>query len=113
MKVNPIPLEISVARDSAPVTKGLEQKVTIRVANKPLRVETKQSQPDPRPAPQPVVNGLGLGLQFHIDEVSGRSIIKVVDVETGEVVRQIPSEEVLTFLHQFDEGKGLILSRRL
>jgi flagellar protein FlaG len=34
-------------------------------------------------------------LNFSIDEVSGRSIIKVIDYETNELIKQIPSEELL------------------
>jgi len=36
-----------------------------------------------------------LNLQFHHDDSSGRTIITVVDATTGEIVRQIPSEELL------------------
>lgn len=34
-------------------------------------------------------------LQFQVDETTGRTIIRVTNPETGEVIRQIPSEEVL------------------
>lgn len=34
-------------------------------------------------------------LNFSIDELSGRSVIKVVDYETEELIKQIPSEELL------------------
>ena len=34
-------------------------------------------------------------LSFSMDEASGHTIIKVIDSETGKLVRQIPSEEVL------------------
>lgn len=34
-------------------------------------------------------------LAFSIDESSQRSVVKVTDAESGEVIRQIPSEEVL------------------
>ncbi|EJI84105.1 flagellar protein FlaG protein [Alishewanella aestuarii B11] len=34
-------------------------------------------------------------LSFSIDDVSGRSVIKVVDFETEELIKQIPSEELL------------------
>ena len=34
-------------------------------------------------------------LQFSVDEQSGRSVIRVVNAETQELVRQIPSEEIL------------------
>lgn len=34
-------------------------------------------------------------LQFSLDEKSGEQIIKLIDNQTKEVIRQIPSEEVL------------------
>jgi len=34
-------------------------------------------------------------LAFSIDEGSGKTIIKVIDSESGEVVRQLPDEQVL------------------
>jgi flagellar protein FlaG len=34
-------------------------------------------------------------LQFSVDDSSGRTVVRVVNSETEEVVRQIPSEEVL------------------
>jgi flagellar protein FlaG len=34
-------------------------------------------------------------LSFSIDNVSGRSVIKVIDFETDELIKQIPSEELL------------------
>lgn len=34
-------------------------------------------------------------LEFSVDEDSGRTIIKVVDSVTGDVIRQLPPEELL------------------
>jgi flagellar protein FlaG len=34
-------------------------------------------------------------LEFHIDESSGRMVCSVRDAETGDLIRQIPNEEVL------------------
>ncbi|MBV2127883.1 flagellar protein FlaG [Arsukibacterium indicum] len=34
-------------------------------------------------------------LSFSIDDLSGRSVIKVVDFETDELIKQIPTEELL------------------
>jgi flagellar protein FlaG len=65
------------------------------------------------PSQKPIVNGLGLGLSFTVDEPTGRSIIRVVDVETGEVIRQIPSDEALAFLHQYEKQRGILFSRKL
>jgi len=66
---------------------------------------------------QPVINGLGLGLEFSTDGETGATVIRVYDLETGEVVRQIPPQEVLDFVHQFRKNAGLsaglLFSRRL
>lgn len=45
-------------------------------------------------------------LQFSIDEVTGRTVIKVVDRESEEVIRQIPPEEVLTLARRVAEEGG-------
>ncbi|MEZ9539778.1 flagellar protein FlaG [Shewanella sp. 10N.286.51.B8] len=35
------------------------------------------------------------GLAFNIDEESGEAVVKVIDVKTGDLIRQIPNEEAL------------------
>jgi len=51
-------------------------------------------------------------LLFSVDDSSGRTVIRVVNSETDEVVRQIPSEEVLRIMRalqeQMDDSAGLI-----
>ncbi len=57
------------------------------------------------------VQNLRRNLQFSIDEQSGRTVIKVIDSETHEVVRQIPSEEILNVAHrlmELNEEQGVI-----
>lgn len=44
-------------------------------------------------------------LDFQFDESSGRTIIKVINPVSGEVIRQIPSEEVLQLAAALD-AKG-------
>ena len=41
------------------------------------------------------VQSVNRNLNFSVDETSGRNIIKVIDAETEEVIRQIPPEEML------------------
>lgn len=65
------------------------------------------------PQVTPVVNGLGLGLKFSTDQQTGTSVITVIDVESGAVVRQIPAEEVLDFMRQFENSKGALLAVKL
>jgi flagellar protein FlaG len=47
-------------------------------------------------------------LSFRIDKGSGRTVITVVDAATKEVIRQIPSEEVLA-VSQAIEASGALL----
>ena len=48
-------------------------------------------------------------LQFSIDEETGTNVVKVIDNETKEVIRQIPSEEMLSITHRLDELTGLLI----
>ncbi|WP_297526465.1 flagellar protein FlaG [Thiohalobacter sp.] len=53
-------------------------------------------------------------LEFSIDETTDRLVVKVVDAETEEVVRQIPSEEALALARRLEAARsaqqGLLLS---
>ena len=48
------------------------------------------------------------GLRFSMDEDSGRTVVRVIDTETDEVIRQIPSEEMLVLIRHFNEVTGNI-----
>lgn len=45
-------------------------------------------------------------LQFKVDDATKETVIKIVDSESGEVVRQIPSEEMLSFVKRMQELEG-------
>jgi flagellar protein FlaG len=84
-----------------------------------LPKETRQAPPAPagsepiRTPQKPIVNGVGIGLEFSVDETTGVNVIRVYDIETGEVIRQMPPEEALAFLRQYEARSGLFFSRRL
>jgi flagellar protein FlaG len=52
-------------------------------------------------------------VQFVTDEASGTDVIKVVDDATGEVIRQIPSEELLGFMRNMTKMLGNFLDERV
>ncbi|MBK8538248.1 MAG: flagellar protein FlaG [Candidatus Competibacteraceae bacterium] len=43
-------------------------------------------------------------LQFNMDEESGEMVVKVMDVEKDEVIRQIPPKEILALAAAFKEA---------
>jgi flagellar protein FlaG len=55
----------------------------------------------------------GRDLSFQMDEEINRPVITVRNIETGEVVRQIPSEEIIRMAHSIEEGKGLLFNESL
>ncbi|MGH7927699.1 MAG: flagellar protein FlaG [Candidatus Binatia bacterium] len=65
-----------------------------------------------KPPIEMVINGQGLGLKFFYDRDAGIRVIQVVDEESGDVVRQIPPDEVVDFMRQFRETKGNFVSLR-
>ena len=50
-----------------------------------------------------------IGVRFEFDKEADTMIARVVDVESGEVIRQIPSEEVMRISKALDKLPGLLL----
>lgn len=59
---------------------------------------------------QETVNHLAQNLKFSIDEDTGKTVIKVMDVQTQEIIRQIPSQEAITIARTLDKIQGLLLN---
>ena len=52
-------------------------------------------------------------LSFNMDEASGRTVIKVIDRDSGDTVRQIPSEEVLAIASQIRDVRDNAMGREV
>lgn len=48
-------------------------------------------------------------LKFTVDESTGIQVVKFIDITTKEVIRQIPSEEMLALARRLDEVTGLLI----
>jgi flagellar protein FlaG len=55
----------------------------------------------------------GRDLSFSLDERIDRTIITVKNLQTGEVVRQIPTEEVVRMAHSIEDLKGVLFNKVL
>jgi flagellar protein FlaG len=55
----------------------------------------------------------GRDLSFSLDERIDRTIITVKNLQTGEVVRQIPTEEVVRMAHSIEDMKGVLFNKVL
>jgi len=50
-------------------------------------------------------------LQFSLDDQTGKTVVRVVDRETGELIRQIPSEELMEIARALDKMQGMLLKQ--
>lgn len=58
-----------------------------------------------------VMESLSRGVEFSVDDESHRTIVKIVDQTTKEVLRQMPSEEALAIAKALDRLQGLIIKQ--
>ena len=52
-------------------------------------------------------------LRFSVDEDTGKTVVRVVDTGTGEIIRQVPSEEVLAISRSLDRLQGLLFHQEV
>jgi flagellar protein FlaG len=57
---------------------------------------------------QDFVQSVRRNLNFSLEEGSGRVVVKVTDAGSGDVIRQIPSEEALQLAENLSEVRSLL-----
>lgn len=104
----PVQAQVGVAAARPPV----EQRPQADAAGASRRAEQEAAPGGPL---QDVVSDLNKlvrelhrELRFSVDSDSGDTVIKVIDRETEEVVRQIPSEELIRLRKRLQEAAGVI-----
>jgi flagellar protein FlaG len=58
-----------------------------------------------------VLAGFSISVQFKVDPDYKELIVKVVDQETGKLIRQIPTEDVVKMSKAMDSLKGLLFAQ--
>lgn len=61
---------------------------------------------------QTFVNSMGRNLSFSVDSTTGYHIVRVTNPETGEVVRQLPTEELLRIAQSFEQLNAALVHQR-
>ncbi|SDI27799.1 flagellar protein FlaG [Pseudomonas flavescens] len=51
-------------------------------------------------------------LDFQLDDSTGRVVVQVINSDSGEVIRQIPSEEVLELASRLEDARSLLLQEK-
>lgn len=104
--------------------------VRIAVSANPVRGPAPRAETGPAPQSRPVVKASAadmesaaqqlqdlasqhkVNLNFSVHQRTGRTLIRVVNSQTKEVVREIPPEEVLDLMATMEEIAGKLVSTR-
>jgi flagellar protein FlaG len=62
---------------------------------------------------QDFVGDLNRNIEFSVDEDSGKDVIKVIDKDSGDILKQYPSEEVLTLVSKLSEMVGGLVDEKV
>lgn len=58
------------------------------------------------------LQSLSQGLEFSIDTDSNRTVVKVIDQQTQELIRQMPSQEALDIAKMLDQVLGKLIREK-
>ena len=94
------------ASSSTPVQ--TEQSVTQTQKTEANRQELEDAVKQVNDFLKPINNSI----QFNLDDDTGRTIVKVIDLATKDVIRQFPSEEMLAIAKAIDSMKGLLVQQK-
>ena len=61
---------------------------------------------------QKFVQSMGRDLNFSVDETTGYHVVRVVNPSTGELIRQMPSDEVLKIARDFERLQSVLVNQR-
>jgi len=59
------------------------------------------------------LKSLNTSIQFSIDDASDEVVVRIVDKESGEVIRQIPPESIVRLRDSLKDMSGLIVEKKV
>ena len=101
---------VAVAPQPARETRGAPAVPVISTPQPKPAMPTKEEVQEAVKEIQQNVGNNSTDLKFSVDEKSGRTIVSVIDSETRQVVRQIPSEEIMRMARAMDRMQGLLFN---
>ncbi|WP_416426098.1 flagellar protein FlaG [Pseudomonas sp. App30] len=102
----------AAATPAAPVATAAtatDGKTSTATGKQPERAELDKAVKDM----QAFVDSTQRNLQFSIDDTTHQVVVKVIATESGEVVRQIPSETALKLAQSLKEGNSVLFDTQV
>jgi flagellar protein FlaG len=115
-------------RSLDPVTTGFDAAAARNANNSSAATTARKSQRPPAPtaetaateaskqplvkvpeAPQPVASQM----RFHVDQDTGKTVVSLVDPDSGDVLRQFPSKEALEVAKAIGKYQGMFVNLKV
>jgi flagellar protein FlaG len=100
-------VRLSAADPSAPSKVSREEPQRVERSEAPREISREEVE-DAVAVIQEFVQSVRRNVNFSLDEASERVVVKVTDGESGDVIRQIPSEEALKLAENLSEVRSLL-----
>lgn len=81
-----------LSRDAVPKVKEAEPVIDIAKEREKINAEERQQMVEEM---NDFISSINKGLSFRVDKESGKQIVTVYEVESGDVIRQFPDAEML------------------
>lgn len=84
-------------------------------------VDDEEEQKQDVQVTQTVLDDLGKNLQivhdvdlhFNLDEATGRTVVKITNSETGELIREVPPKEMLNLAAKMEDIVGILFDQKI
>ena len=85
------------------------------IERKPIPEQAPRATPDPHEEtkPKPVESFKPYSLSFRFEKELNRVVVKVIDPETGEALREIPPESVIEALKLLKQAPGTLVDEEV
>lgn len=112
--LSPVSVEASAVRKA-----GGQTDIEALASAQPVAAQTREALAQPAEIAQPDLQAAVSGIQdfvqsvrrdinFQLDDTSGRVVVNVTEASSGNVIRQIPSEEALRLSENLSEIRSLL-----
>lgn len=91
---------------------GFSASDRLQPSTAPAKTEEQESTADLVEKLRSQMQRIQRDLSFSVDDSTGDVVVRVIDGESGKIVRQIPSEEILRLTERLDEMRSLLFEAK-
>ena len=114
------PTSLKAPETSLPISNASDAEVVKKVANTEIKNPdiALNSQPSKEAVAkaaeqiQTFVKEMGRNLDFSVDATTGYNVVRVVNPDTNEIIRQLPSEELLKIARSMETWNSVLVNQK-